>query len=165
VQAPSGPSIAASSLREAHEALREHPKLCHGGFFQDAQKEYAEARLTHALVRREALPDPDDLGVGCAAYLNGLGEAVGELRRHALDRIRRSDPGWGERVLGVMDEVYYALVSFDYAPAICGGLKRTADVTRSLIERTRGDITNAIRQQQLETSLADVERRLQSREE
>ncbi len=64
-----------------------------------------------------------------------------------------------------MDEVYYALVSFDYPPAICGGLKRTADITRSLIERTRGDITNAIRQQRLEASLADVEGRLDSEEE
>jgi translin len=145
-------------LAEAHQALRAHPDVHYAGFLQDAEKEHAEANQTYALVRGEALPDPDTLGVGYAPYLNGLGEAVGELRRHALDRVRRSDIGWGERILEKMDEIYYAMVSFDYPPAISGGLRRTADVTRSLIEKTRGDITNAIRQQQLERALTQVER-------
>lgn len=147
-------------LREVDEALKDHPDVYHAGFVHDAQKEHSEAHQTYALIRGEPLPDPDDLSVGYAAYLNALGEAVGELRRHALDRIRQNDRDWGERVLGAMDEIYYAMVSFDYPTAISGGLKRTADVTRSLIERTRGDITNAIRQQRLESALVELETRL-----
>jgi len=147
-------------LREADAVLKDHPDVYYAGFVHDAQKEHAEAHQTLALIRGEPLPDPDDLGVGYAAYLNALGEAVGELRRHALDRIRHNDQDWGERVLAAMDEIYYAMVSFDYPTAISGGLKRTADVTRSLIERTRGDVTNAIRQQRLETALAELERKL-----
>jgi len=147
-------------LREADAALAKFPDVYHAGFIHDAQKEYAEARQTYALVRGEPLPDPDDLGVGYAAYLNGLGEAVGELRRYALDGIRRNDMTWGESLLAAMDEIYGALVSFDYPTAISGGLKRTVDVTRSLIERTRGDLTNAIRQQRLESALAEFEARL-----
>jgi len=150
----------ADLLRAADEALNEYPDVYYAGFLQDGQKEYAEARQTYALIRGEPLPDPDDLGVGYPAYLNGLGEAVGELRRHALDRIRHNELEWGEGILAAMDEVYYALVSFDYPTAISGGLKRTADVTRSLIERTRGDITNAMRQQRLERGLADLEKRM-----
>lgn len=150
-------------LREVDEALSGHPDVYHAGFVHDAQKEHAEAHLTYALIRNEPLPDPDDLGVGYAAYLNGLGEAVGELRRHALDGIRRNDIAWGEDILAKMDEAYYAMVSFDYPNAISGGLKRTSDVTRSLIERTRGDITNAIRQQRLEASLGQLEGRLPAR--
>ncbi len=149
-------------LAEVSEALKDHPDVYYAGFVQDAQKEHSEANLTLALVRGEALPDPDALGVGYAAYLNALGEAVGELRRHALDRIRHNEFGWGEGILAAMDEIYYAMVSFDYPPAIDRGLKRTADVTRSLIERTRGDITNAVRQQTLETALADLETRLKN---
>ena len=157
---------ATAKLRdEAEQALKDHPDVRHAGFVHDAQKEYAESRQTYALIRGEPLPDPDDLRVGYAAYLNGLGEAVGELRRHALDRIRHNDMNWGEGILRAMDEVYYALSSFDYPPAISGGLKRTADVTRSLIERTRGDITNAVRQQRLETALADLEGKLDKAEE
>ena len=149
-------------LREADELLKGHPDIYYAGFIHDAQKEHAEAHQTYALIRGEALPDPDELGVGYAAYLNGLGEAVGELRRHALDRIRHNELDWGEGILAAMDEIYYAMVSFDYPTAISGGLKRTADVTRSLIERTRGDITNAIRQQRLEGALVELETRLGS---
>jgi translin len=150
----------AGLLREAAEALVNHPEVRYAGFLQDAQKEHSEARQTYALIRGEPLPDPDELGVEYAPYLNALGEAIGELRRHALDRIRHNDIGWGDTLLSLMDEIYYAMVSFDYPPAICGQLKRTADVTRSLIERTRGDLTNAMRQQRLETALADLETRL-----
>jgi len=150
-------------LRETDEVLRGHPDIYYAGFVHDAQKEYAEARQTYALIRGEGLPDPDELGVGYAAYLNGLGEAVGELRRHALDRIRHNELDWGEGVLAAMDEIYYALVSFDYPAAISAGLKRTTDVTRSLIERTRGDITNAMRQQHLEAALSELEARLEQR--
>ena len=146
-------------LREVDDVLGSYPDVYHAGFVHDAQKEHAEAHQTYALIRNEPLPDPDDLGVGYAAYLNALGEAVGELRRHALDRIRHNDRDWGDRVLAAMDEIYYAMVSFDYPTAISRGLKRTADVTRSLIERTRGDITNAVRQQRLESALADIESR------
>jgi len=147
-------------LAEVREALKDHPDVYYAGFVQDAQKEHTEAHATLALVRGEPLPDPDELGVGYAPYLNSLGEAVGELRRHALDRIRHNEFGWGEGILAAMDEIYYAMVSFDYPPAIDRGLKRTADVTRSLIERTRGDITNAVRQQTLESALAELEERL-----
>jgi len=154
----------AELLDQAETALRDHPDVRHAGFIHDAQKEYAESRQTYALIRGEPLPDPDDLRVGYAAYLNGLGEAVGELRRHALDRIRHNDMNWGEDILRAMDAVYYALSSFDYPTAISGGLKRTADVTRSLIERTRGDITNAVRQQRLEAALADLEGKLEKAE-
>jgi len=152
----------AGLLSEAHDALQDYPDVHYAGFLQDAQKEHAEARQTYALIRNEPLPDPDELGVEYAPYLNALGEAIGELRRHALDRIRHNEIGWGESILEKMDEIYYAMVSFDYPPAISGGLKRTADVTRSLIERTRGDITNAIRQQRLENALVELEKRVGS---
>jgi translin len=153
----------AKLLAEVNEALKNHPDVYYAGFVQDAQKEHSEAHQTYALVRRERLPSPDELKVGYAAYLNALGEAVGELRRYVLDGIRRNELGWGEGILNAMNEIYYAMVSFDYPTAISGGLKRTADVTRSLIERTRGDITNATRQQRLEKALADIESGLKDR--
>jgi translin len=152
----------AELLAEIDEALKDHPQVYYAGFVHDAQKEYSEARQTYALIKGEPLPDPDDLRVGYPAYLNGLGEALGELRRHALDRIRHNDIEWTEGVLAAMDEIYYALVSFDHPSAISGNLKRTADIARSLLERTRGDLTNAIRQQRLEAALGVLERRLDS---
>jgi len=149
-------------LAEVEEVLKDHPDVHYAGFVHDSQKEHAEANQTYALIRGEPLPSPDDLKIGYAAYLNGLGDAVGELRRHALDRVRHSDISWGEGILEIMDDIYYAMASFDYPAAISGGLKRTADVVRSLIERTRGDLTNAMRQQQLEAALSRLEEKLKA---
>lgn len=157
-------SQSAVIIAEIEGTLEDHPDIYYAGYVQDAQKEHAEAHQTYALIRGEPLPDPDDLKVCYAPYMNALGEAIGELRRYALDGIRHNELGWGEGILTAMDEIYYAMVSFDYPTAVSGGLKRTADVTRSLIERTRGDVTNATRQQRLEEALAEIEARLQAHE-
>ena len=80
---------ARTCLDEAAEAMAAHPDVKYAGFFHDAAKEYAEARLTHALVAGQPLPSAGDIGVDPLAYLNGMGEAVGEMRRHLLDLMRR----------------------------------------------------------------------------
>jgi translin len=142
---------------EAAKALKPAPDIYYAGFLQDAQKEYAEACITLALVHGEAIPDPDDLKVDYPAYLLGLSEAVGEMRRHVLDEMRKAEPSWGEELLTAMDDIYYLLVSFDYPSAVSGNLKRATDVTRSIIEKTRGDLTNALRQERLEQAMKRLE--------
>ena len=145
-----------ASLRET---LQAHPVIYWSGYVQDAQKEYAEARITHAIVAGEPAPGPAALGVEDAPYLNGMGEAVGELRRHVLDIIREGELRRGEEILAVMDEIYGLLIGVDYPDAITGGLRRTADATRGILERTRGDLTITLRQAALEQALRDVDRR------
>jgi len=154
--------IAASArmLAQAGKALKGHPDIYYAGFLQDAQKEYAESCITLALVHHEQIPDPDELKVDYPAYLGGLAEAVGELRRHVLDEMRRAEPSWGEELLTAMDDIYYLLVSFDYPSAVSGNLKRTTDVTRSIIEKTRGDLTNALRQERLERAMRRLEKHI-----
>lgn len=132
---------AEGALREVQDALGPHPAVAHAGFLHDAAKEYAEARLTAALVGGDPLPLPDDLGVGVPAWLNGLAEAASELRRHLLDRLRDGDLDTAERLLGEMDEVYATLVTIDFPEAITGGLRRTTDALRAVLERTRSDLT------------------------
>jgi translin len=152
---------AGALLAEAKEALRDHPDIRYAGFVQDAEKEYAESRVTLAFIAgHEALPRPEDLDVDVPAYLNGLGEAVGELRRYLLDRLRLGEIDRCEQVLAVMDEVYGILVTFDYPDAMTGGLRRTTDNTRGILERTRGDLALAVRQRDLEVKLARFEERL-----
>ena len=147
-------------LREIKEALLDHPDVFYAGFVHDAQKEHAEAALTLALVHGDVLPGPDDLAVEHAAYLNGMGEAVGELRRYLLDSLRDGDVARCERYLRAMDEIYDVLVTIDYPDALTGGLRRTTDVTRGILERTRGDLTTAVRQRDLEERLTSFEARL-----
>ena len=98
--------------------------------------------------------------MGVAPYLNGLGEAVGEMRRHVVDLIRENNLEKGEYILTMMDDIYYLLASVDYHNAITSGLKRTNDMVRSVLERTRGDLTTAIRRQSLERTMKELEEKL-----
>ncbi|MHB1131703.1 MAG: haloacid dehalogenase [Chloroflexota bacterium] len=152
-------SAANDALRRAAAALTQHPDVLYAGYVQDAQKEYAEATATYAIVRGEPLPGPDQLSVSWQAYLNGLGEAAMELRRYILDQLRRGTVGRGEELLGAMDGVYELLATIDYPDAMTGGLRRTADALRGTLERTRGDLTMALRQHELSRRLAEMEAR------
>lgn len=143
-------------INEAEKAVADSPELAGAGMIRDAHKEYAEASITLALVNGQLLPEPEALGVDAAAYLNGMGEAVGEIRRYLLDGMRRGDLTRGEELLGIMDDIYSMLVTMDYPDAVTGGLRRTTDMVRGVLERTRSDLTLAIRQQELEKKLGKL---------
>ncbi|MGB8645914.1 MAG: haloacid dehalogenase [Anaerolineae bacterium] len=127
------------------------------GYVQDALKEFAEANIVHALITNQPIPDPEAIGVDYAAYLNGLGEAAGELRRYTLDIIRHGKLERSEETLQAMDDIYSLLVTVDFPDAITGGLRRTTDMVRGVLERTRGDLTVAWRQEKLEARLTQFE--------
>ena len=110
------------------------------------------------MIKRDALPDPAALGVAPGPFLNGLGEAVGELRRYLLDLLRRGEVDGCELLLGAMDDIYALLVTLDYPDALTGGLRRTTDNTRGIVEKTRGDLTLALRQEALVAALRAAER-------
>jgi translin len=152
--------MAGASLEQARVALADHPDIYHAGFIHDAAKEFAEASLTLAVVSGEPLPEPEMLCVGYAAYLNALGETAGELRRHLLDHLRRGEVESCEGLLDAMNDIYSLLVTIDYPDAMTGGLRRTTDVTRGILEKTRGDFTTAARQRDLELTLREFERRI-----
>ncbi len=140
-------------LDEVSQAIANYNDLHYTGFVLDSHKEYAEARITLALISGQAIPEPDSLGIVYSAYLNGLGEAAGELRRHLLDRMRRGELERCEDILGMMDDIYNLLVTIDFPDAPTGGLRRTTDMVRGVLERSRGDLTVSLRQKELETKL------------
>ena len=144
---------------ELAEALKDHSGVYFAGFVEDALKEYVEANATLAFSEGSRLPEAKDLGVGPAPYLNGLAEAVGELRRFVLDSLRRDDFSRCEELLDLMDEVYTVLVSMDFPDAITRGLRRNTDMVRGVLERTRGDLTMALRQKRLEEKIERLESR------
>lgn len=135
------------------QAIKEWPELSSHGFVKDAQKEYTEANAVFALVTGQSLPDPDDLKVDYGAYLNGLGDTVGELRRYILDSMRHGDLTHCEETLTAMDDIYTTLVTMDFPDAITGGLRHTTDQVRGILEKTRGDITLAVREKELTEKL------------
>jgi translin len=141
------------------DVLKKNKDLAYAGFVHDAQKELAEASTTLAIVAGKPLPEPEALGVSYPAYLNGLGEAVGELRRYILDSLRRNDLSRCEELLSIMDDIYSVLMTMDFPDGITYGLRRTSDAIRGILERTRGDLTLALRQQELEKKLEQTSKK------
>ncbi len=144
-------------LNQAKQAVTAYSELSNANFIRDAQKEFAEGSITLALVTGKQPPDPDELGIDPAAYLNGLGEATGELRRYLLDSIRRGDLSQGEELLSAMDDVYSILITMDFPDAITGSLRRTTDMVRGVLERTRSDLTLVMSQNELENKLKKLQ--------
>jgi translin len=153
-----------AALREGVDAVASHPDVRYAGYLQDAEKEYSEANLTLALIADEALPAPSDLGVGDAPYLNGMAEAIGEGRRHILDLLRSGAIERAERTLDTLEDMYGLLVTMDYPDAITMNLRRSTDVARSLIEKTRGDLSLAFVQRDMTEALERHARTLRDHE-
>lgn len=154
-----------SAARQLAENLRAeletYPDLYYAGYTQDALKEYAEANIAYSLFCDRDLPAPEDLKIEYATYLQGLAEATGELRRRCLDILRHGHSDEAERLLTMMDDIYAVLVTMDYPDAVTGGLRRLTDLARGVTERTRGDMTISLRQEQLEKSLYRLEQRME----
>ncbi len=145
---------AGSILAGIGKALEDHPEMLHAGFVSDAAKEYAEARLTAAMLRGDPFPSAEDLGMDPVPYLHGLGETVGECRRRLLDLLRADELDEAERMLQAMDGIVDLLATIDYPDGMTSGLRRTTDVARSLVERSRADLTSTAVQERLRRQLA-----------
>lgn len=146
-------ATARATMDEMHQNVETYADLQYAGYTQDSFKEYVEAALVYAILRGEALPGPHDLNVEEATYLNGMAEAASELRRYVLDILRHEHSEEAERLLMVMEAIYDELVTFDFPDALTGGLRHRTDSLRGVLERTRGDVTTSLRQQQLQAAL------------
>jgi translin len=149
---------ARAGLTGLAEAMKAEPRLADSGTILTAQREYCEAALLQALISEGKLPEPEELDVPYKPYLAALADATGELRRHALDLIRADEVTAAERTLGLMEDIFELLMGFDYPDAVIPGMKRRQDMVRRTLERTRGDLTIALRQQKLEKALKRAER-------
>ena len=126
---------------QTRHVLSSFSDLLFAGYVQDAEKELVEAAMTYAIVTDSDWPSAYDFGVSAQTYLNGAGEAASELRRYALDKLRAGDLDEAERLLGIMEGIYDDLTTFDFPDSLTGGLRRTCDALRAVVERTRSDLT------------------------
>jgi len=145
-------------VKQTNQIRDAYPQVFYAGYIEDALKEFVEASTTLAIIDGNRLPGPSDLSVTPVPYLNGLADTVGELRRYILDALRGNNIDKTENLLDLMDDIYMLLISIDFPDAVTRGLRRSADQTRGLLERTRGDLTVALRQRHLETRMVKLEK-------
>ena len=146
---------AGKRLQETRHIREENPEIYYAGFLSDARKEYTEANITLAVISRSDIPNPGAIDVDAPAYLNGMAEVIGELRRYILDALRRDSFEHCEEFMDTMDEIYGILVTIDFPEGVTGGLRRSTDAMRGVLERTRGDLTISLQQRRPERRLAE----------
>ena len=144
-------------LREAGHIQETSPQIFNAGFMNDARKEFTEANVTLAVISGAKIPTISALKVDAGAYINGMAEVIGELRRYILDALRRGAIDGCQELMDIMDEMYSVLVTIDFPEGVTSGLRRNTDAMRGVLERTRGDLTMALRQHSLEARLAEWE--------
>ncbi len=129
--------------KQLKKDLRDHKDMWHSGAVANSLQEAAEAAIVHALLKNERLPHPDDLAVTYPAYLLGLCDAVGELRRFALTALKDGRTDDAEMYLERMDRIFAVISQYHYPKAIVP-VKVKQDQARGIIERTRGDVALSI---------------------
>lgn len=147
---------ASKLVNEAHEMMQEAAAqvsqsdfISKAKILDTAQQELAEASNVLSLIKHGEFTNPTKLDIPARPYLTGLADAIGELRRAVLDRLRSGDVKYGERLLSVMEDALDELNAFDFPNALIPDLRRKCDVARALIEKTRGDVTGAVQQEKL----------------
>lgn len=144
---------ATTLLLSARKTVVKFPEIQYAGFLHNAEKELIEGLIFYSILKENSLFIPDFKIFDRISFLHGLCEAIGELRRNVLDRIRRNEIDSLENTLSLMDDVYYFVSCFDYPDVITRNLRRSLDVLRSIVEKTRADITLILQQKSLETKL------------
>jgi len=150
-------------ITKMQELSQEYLDLSHGGIVDSAFEEYSEANILLGLVRDNTFVDFEDLKVPALSYVLGLADVIGELRRRALDSLRRSDCDTAEKSLEWMELIYSDLVNLNDAYYMIKGLRRKCDIARRIIEATRGDVTVEVRRNGLENSIKKLRKVLEIR--
>jgi translin len=142
---------ASEKLGQLYDDTKDHPDIFHAGFVENAAQEFVEIQCLYNIMKGENLPDPDTIQTTYSAYLLGLCDVVGELRRGALDFMLEGNTAKANEYLGYMDRIYDAIMSFDYPSALVP-IKKKQDMIRGLIEKTRGELV-----------VSNCERRIQNK--
>jgi translin len=137
---------------------KKYPELFYSGLVDAAFQEYAEAQVLLSLVEEKQLVGPEALNIPSIDYVLGLADVIGELRRRALDMLRKGNVKMAEKCLEIMEQIYGELMAMDDAYMLVPGLRRKCDVARHVIEATRGDVTIEARRASLERSIKKLEK-------
>ncbi len=143
--------------------LTEHPDLYASGYVETAFQEMAEAEILNSLLSDSPLKRPAEMGISSTAFILGMGDVIGELRRAVLDALRQGKVEDAVRLLDHMESIFAALMRFNYPDAILA-VRRKQDIARGILDKTRGDVALAIQSRALEEKMDEMNRRLENTE-
>ena len=142
---------ASRKLKTLYKMVTPYPEMRNAGFVENAAQEVVEAKCIYNVMKNRPLPDLDNIGVSASTFLLGLCDAVGEMRRFALDAVREDRVDEANKYLDMMESIYESIMKFDY-PSAFVPIKKKQDIMRGLIEKTRSEL-----------AVASCERRIQDK--
>ena len=131
-----------SDLAGLVEAVAGYPKLVYGADVESAMMEFAETVIYDYALRGEEIPSYRVLEITPAAWVLGLADSIGELRRDMLTALVNDDLARAEELFATMDELCDALMTFDIKDSVAP-LRRKQDIARGIMERSRTDLATA----------------------
>lgn len=144
-------------IKKLNEILDSEPRFSSHGSLISAHREYVEVLITESFIEDETPSSPQAVGVLDEAYAQALPEVIGELRRYLLDLLREDEIEEAQNIYEKMEEIFGLIERLDFPDSILSGIKRRRDGARSTLEKTRSDITRAVRERDLEEALKGVE--------
>ena len=147
---------AKEKIEKLNSLCREVSEISYAGYILDAEREFVEAVMFYSFEVNGTLEPFENFNVHASSYIQGIGDTIGEWRRKALEHLRSLEIAEAEKYLNIMEESIGILNELDYPDALTGGLRRYADNARSIIERTRSDITNAFINESLRKDISKI---------
>ncbi len=151
-------------LHDLKEKLEEHPDLLTSGYMENAMQEVAEGKIFLAIVKDEPLPYPEDIEVSYTAYVMGLADVIGELRRRGMYKLKEGSVAEVEKIIDEMDAIYDRIAEFDYPSGLLP-LKRKQDVMKKVLEKMREEIVIFRKSKELENKIDALLNRLKKEKE
>ena len=149
---------AKEKIEKLNSLCREVSEISYAGYVLDAEREFVEAVMFYSFEVNGTLEPFENFNVHASSYIQGIGDTIGEWRRKALEHLRSLEIAEAEKYLNIMEESIGILNELDYPDALTGGLRRYADNARSIIERTRSDITNAFINESLRKDITKIKK-------
>jgi translin len=157
----------AEKERAVAKALLISLKRSSGGsasrYLVSPEAEYVEASAVIALAKDREVPSMENLGASPEAYLLGLLDTVGELKRLVLDSILQRKLARAKKYFGTMEELYSVCSPLAVYDHVVNGARRKIDVARMLVEDTRGLLAEEMGRESVSASMARLEKKLKSR--
>jgi len=158
---------AEETLREAKEVLdrlrhiaKDYPDLLYMGSVDSAFQEYSEANILLGLIKESRFVRFEEIEVPMSSYVMGLADVIGELRRRALESLRKNEMKKAEECLEIMETIYEEIINLEEIQLLVSGLRRKCDVGRRIIEATRAEITIESGRISLEREITELRKAL-----
>ncbi len=153
---------ARENITKASRLLKKYQKKAVGNIqyhIITPEQELVEAITLLAVVEGKKIPSIKKFHVSEEAYVLGLLDSIGEMKRLVYDKIRTNNLSDAEEIFEIMENLYQTLYPFAVYDKIVRETRRKLDVARILVEDTRSAVTEEIRRSKLIESVKKLEKK------